>query len=409
MRTTLNAFAAAVLLVSSGAAAEHKMRGLTFNKPESWAEKLSADAVLFQRAFTIEDQRGGAIIAIEAKPFYGDFGAAFRSAGDAIADMKEKDPTVENHGVTTTGHPMAWQLKCCSANGVPMQVVTVSFNPPGTLITVHLVIINADDNTEDAIEAEFDKLIAGFDFAGEGVRPGIPAIPESEQRLEGLWLNVSSGLAINPMGGMDFEVDMNTLYFDGEGRLAEEPPAGTDSLAAFCETKPTVCGVYAIAGGKLTQRMVGYRFGIVTEETDTLEVSKDRISIGRDEYFPIEPSDNLKLEGTWTSFWAQSGTLGGTSTAISSTRTLAFARDGRFNRSGFTSMSSNIESGDTNTSIAGSSETPEDHGTYSIDGYTLTLMADSGETEVLSLYLPDKADVDLLMIDGSSYLREGRD
>ena len=72
-------------------------------------------------------------------------------------------------------------------------------------------------------------------------------------------------------------------------------------------------------------------------------------------------------------------------------------------------MSSNIESGDTNTSIAGSSETPEDHGTYSIDGYTLTLMADSGETEVLSLYLPDKADVDLLMIDGSSYLREGRD
>lgn len=405
---------AALLLAASAAAAEHKMPGLTFDKPteHGWDEKVSPGGILLSRIYEIDGRKGAALIAIESKPFAGDFEAAFDTALRGVGNMDaDKKPTVLRRGATTSGHAMAWGLLCCrNKDGTPMQVTTVAFHPPDAMITAHLVLINTrDDDMEDAIEAAFEALVAGFDFAGEGVRPPLPPLAAGDEQLEGLYLNVSSGLVLNPLGGMDFEVDMDTLFFDRDGRLADQPPAGSDSLAAFCTANAPACGVYRREGDSIVMRTVGARFGLVSEERATFARDGDALTVGGADYHPVAPVNSLKLDGVWTAFRATTGQIGTTSTSFASARTLALTADGRYRRSGFAAVSSQVETGDTDTSVTGSRETPEETGAYTIDGYTLTLVPEGGAPQVLSIYLPDAGDIDLLVIDGANYLREGRD
>lgn len=398
---------------AAASAAEHKMRGVTIEKPAAgWEEKATASGIIFTRTFEVKGRKGRAVMAVESRPFAGDLNTALDDAVTALDRLKNDKPGTAREGVTTSGHKMAWRRYCCrSKDGTRMQMTMVAFNTPGTLVTAYLIEINLRDrDSANELQGQFAAMVVSFDFAGEGRRPALPAVAPGEEALEGLYLNVSSTLRPNPMGGTDYVVDMNTYYFAPSGLLADQPPAvaGTDGLVAFCEETPDACGVYRREGDEIVLRTVSSRFGMVVEERESFAREDAALVIDRVRYNPVPPLSETRLDGTWTHFSGSSGSTGTASGAVATVRTVSLSRDGTFRRSGFSAVTSTVETGGTTTGVAGSSETPEQRGTYRIDGYALILDVEDGEPETLSIYAPgDKRD--LLVINGVNYLRKDKD
>ena len=397
-------------LMDSAAADQMKISGLTFETPSGFQiGRQGADGVIFQREVMKGSEKGGAIILVGSNRLNTDFDKAYDQMIDGLDQMKDQKPLTEEKGFTTNGYPMRWQVKCCRSGDLPMSITSVGFNPPESLVYARLVMINLEDADQDTITSEFERIVAGFDFAGIGTRPLIPPPAASDTPLSGLYLNVSSGIAINPLGGTDFKVDFNTLYFEPGGLFADEPPVGQGGLTAHCQNAPASCGVYTLSGDSLTRNSVGDRFGTVTTDSDRFEQGEGEISIDGDDYTAIPPVSALTLDGSWSSTFIMVGNSATSSSSISSVRTIVFTPDGRFTTSGFAGATSNSTIGDTSAGVATSSDTAAEKGAYAIEGYTITLTFEDGRVDQLGFYMPDTDDIDLLMIGGSQYLREGRD
>lgn len=398
-------------LAGTGLAAERKLPGLTFQTPASggWTEKQYPDGIVLQKSFTYERRKGGALLLVGAKPMSGDFNAEYQKVANGLDQLKSEEPMAERTGVSTFGHPMRSEIRCCGDDGPSVASTLVAFNPPGFFVYVQLVEINLEDEDEDAMEAEFEAVIDTLDFAGLGRRPPLPPYSADGATLAGLYSNSEGTLMPNPFGGLDYVVNTTTYFFDGSGLYADVPPYGAADLPSFCAKSPSECGTYTVNGSQITMNAVSDKYAMVTTDTDELELEDGGLNIGGRNFYKVEPLSDLKLDGTWTYFWASSGSTATSSGGVSSTRTLKLTSDGRFARSGYTSATSTNETGGSTTGVTVGGGKPEQTGTYKIDGYTLTLTFDGGGEELSSLYMPDKNDIDLLMIDGNAYLREGRD
>lgn len=283
----------------------------------------------------------------------------------------------------------------------------MAFQRGDTLHFGQMVLLGVTDEDEDAIEAEFGRVIASFDFAGMGVRPAVPALEPTED-VDGFFFNLSGDLQLNPMGAMDYVTRLSAYYFEPGGRYATEAPYGEGGLEGFCARMPEKCGAYILKDGEITLRDVSSRFGLVEEETEPFVIEKGKVVIDGTDHYETPPLVSPTLDGSWTHLFAQSGSIGGTSSSISSVRTLAFRPDGRFTRSGFTGVSSTTESGESRTGVTSGDHQPDETGRYTIERYTLRLDFDTGAREMMSVYAPGD-DLDLLVINGSNYLRGGRD
>jgi hypothetical protein len=93
--------------------------------------------------------------------------------------------------------------------------------------------------------------------------------------------------------------------------------------------------------------------------------------------------------------------VGGTS-AIIVWSNLSFDRAGHFASGGGSGSSTSQESADIRTSVVTSGRAPNQHGQYSIDGYTLTLKFADGRTE-RRMIVTDIADPGVIWLDGDGY------
>lgn len=398
MSPVRHAFAFAVALAGLAAAEDRQLPGLTFTMPGSeWTETRGPERSQFERRFDEDGGPATAVIVVTGKPLEGDFAATFEAEVNNIEDLKDEKPHVDNTGVTTFGHPARWQIRCCSHNP-RVGTIFVAYHPPGSFVSVQLIHVNLSRKERDEAEAAFEALIGTLDFAGFGRAPALPSPPAQDVSLAGLFMGSETGLKLNPQGGLDLEVDTTLYFFDEKGLYSRTPPIGTEDLAAFCPTRPKRCGTYAASETDIT--LNGVRdYGIVVARTHDLEQREKSVRIGRDRLTLVEPADDLKLGGSWTFTWAKTGSTAAASTSVSGSRTITFSADGRFTRDGSVSVSSVSDDG----GIAGSSDREPQSGTYTIDGYTLTMTPDGGETETASLYMPDN-NTRLLVINGANYL-----
>lgn len=401
-----------ILLAAPAAAETIKMPALTFDTPGgvTWERGGNANVVTFTYKTEQNGRTGAAMIQITTTPgFTGDFDAQVDAQSNIIDVLKGEEPIVDTRGVTTNGWPVRHVIKCCGTGDVAVDYTIVAFRTPDSFMAAELVVIQLGDEDEDLVDAAFEQMVASFDFAGYGARPAVPPTEAGDDSLEGLFFHSESTLMPNGLGGLDFVVNMTTYFFQPNGLLAEEPPAGAATLEEFCAGKAEACGSYKISNGQITLNLVGSRFGIVGSETAPFAHQEGGFEIDGDVFTPIPPLDDLKLDGTWSYFYAASGSAGQTTTSVATLRTLVFRPDGSFNRSGFVGYSSTTDIAGDTAGVTGSSDRPEESGTYTIDGYTLALTLADGTTEFMSIYMPDRNDIDLLVIDGSSYLRDGRD
>lgn len=379
-----------------------QLPGLTFEMPgPEWRETRGAEHSQFERRFDDENQPGAALIVVTGKPLDGDFKAMFEESVNNIEDLKDEKPYLDQTGVTTLGHPARRQTRCCSRNP-RVGTIFVAYHPPGSFVSVQLIHVNLSRHERDLVEAEFQTLIGTLDFAGFGRPPVMPEPPDQEVELSGLYMGSEIGLKLNPWGGLDMKVDKTLYVFDSTGLFSRTPPLGTEDLTRFCPTRPSVCGTYVATGEQIVLHRLD-EYGIVSPRTHDFEQGDQSVRIGRDRLNAVAPADDLKLDGKWTSSWAQTGSSAAGGVSVSGSRTIHFTPDGRFTRDGSVSFSSVHDGGDGSSGVTGSSDRPIESGTYRIDGYTLTMVLDHGETETASLYMPDN-NTRLLVIDGANYL-----
>lgn len=399
----------AVLLAAAvpAVAQSHTIPGVRVTTPKGWTVKPVSDGLVLDRRFVRDGDASGAIIAVSSAPLRTSFDAAFVALMGSIDALKDEDPLVHREGETTQGQKMRWETRCCGDGGASISATTVAFNPPDRMVSATLLEIELEDEDEDVVEAEFEALVEGLAFAGSGVRPSVPRPLGYGTPLEGLWTNTTSGLRPNAFGGMDFVADTTTYTFDPSGAFSGEPLHGAPTVAAFCAKASEGCGIYTIIGARIALKTVTNRYGLVETETLPFSRTDTTLTLGEREFYRITPERNLKLSGAWTYIYASSGSMAFSSGGVSSVRRFTFTPDGRFTRTGSSSFSTSNEVGDARVSATGGSERPADRGRYAIEGTQLTLTG-AGPEEVLSFYRPDATDLELLMIDGLPYLREGR-
>jgi hypothetical protein len=227
--------------------------------------------------------------------------------------------------------------------------------------------------------------------------------------LDGLYARTETRLMPNAFGGLDFIAEQATLLFDKGGLYTTEPPRDGD-LAGHCRARPATCGTYALKGGwfspnRIARVAVQDGFGIVTRSSEPFARTGEGLTLGDQSYARVAPfAEGHRFAGTWTHSFASSGAMG----SVGGARTLTLSPDGRFTREGSTGFSSTAGSGDGSTTVAGHTARPAQSGRYAVAGYRMTLKADDGGTETLSLFAPDKDSETLLVIGGSNYLKQGR-
>jgi hypothetical protein len=82
------------------------------------------------------------------------------------------------------------------------------------------------------------------------------------------------------------------------------------------------------------------------------------------------------------------------------------SRDGRFERTNFTSVNSSVESGGARTSVTAGGKRPNEKGRYAIEGHTITLTSDDGKVTSLGFFIPIKNSDEVLIIDGGNFRKQ---
>jgi hypothetical protein len=175
-------------------------------------------------------------------------------------------------------------------------------------------------------------------------------------------------------------------------------------FAAACQKKPTKCGTYSIQGNTIHLRWLG-EYGLVRDEQGAWVGGEKGSFDAGGSYRRITPVHNLHLQGRFTSTFAMVGTMATQSTSVVSETYITLTSDGRYQKSGFSGASFN------NSNAAGTvgGRKGVQSGTYSMDGYTLTLTPAGGAPELYSLVLEDPTpNAGALFINDDAFLKKGQ-
>lgn len=382
----------------------------TLDLPPGFDRKVASDGILLRRDLPPRDpgragrpagKPGLAMILVRAaQPASAPFDTAFEAFPVPEQLRGERRP-LKGQGTTVNGHRIRWERRCCGRAGTDILAWTVGIEAPASHHFLQLLTVGAARDDDDAMLAAFQAVVRSLrptaadkaftlDAAGGG-------------GLDGLYTHLDTGLRLNPLGGMDFYSEQDTLLFDPSGLYSRNLPHDGD-MAAACGRKPAQCGTYRPAGTAIHLVEVADAFGTLHVEDPTFSRSADQIVIAGTTYRRIPPVPG-PIEGTWSASFGQSGTLATGSTSFYSARTLTLTRDGRFTRTGSYGFSSSNTTGDSTTGVTGGARRPGETGRYAISGYTLTLTTDDGRTETSSLFAPDPGSDGLLVINGGNYLK----
>lgn len=399
------------LLVTPAAAAE--INGLTMALPAGWKTASSGRLTMLQKDFpeTAKAEKGIALIQI-GKPVQ-----AARSSLEAglkvfvasMQDMDKEDPFIKHYGKTVNGHDIRVEERCCTRmKGVRVRQIVAGIANDERQVYLQLVQMNLKDERSDEAEADFAALVRSLKLdADDGDFRIAPT--EGDGGLEGVFTYLDTGIRPNVFGGTDFYSESLIQVFDTNGLYSTELPTGGRSLADHCAETPTDCGLYKLTGGglfsagKIEMHSVTSDYGTIETEVTALARDGDDLKIGERDYRAIPAfKEGSTLDGSWTSTFASSGMTATSSGSVASSRTLEMKPDGSFRRTGWHGASTSGEFGGVTTNGKRAGET----GTYTLSGYRLDLKHANGQTESLSIFEPDIGSDELLVINGSNYLKD---
>jgi hypothetical protein len=412
------ALAGAALLVGPAAAAPFELNGVTVEAPNKWAPgKGDRASMLWQRSFdaTDNDDAGAALIQLFVpRDDVGTLAQGLATLVGGIGEMKNEDPIIDQTGINASGHDMIVQFRCCGElEGLSADLSSIAVGSPERQAYLLMVMLNLGDERQDAAEAVFAEVVRSLRMApGE---KGFELVPQpGDGGLDGVYTFLRTGLMPNVFGGLDFTADSEVRLYTPDGYFTEQLPAEGVKLADHCANVPETCGTYRVSGGgwfggpaQIEIRSVANEFGLIEVETSPFAKTNDSITINEEEHQRLPPfAPDTRLAGDWRYFFASSGMTATSSGSIAVERYLTLTQDGRFERSAWSGASSSNDTGGGTTGVTTSTDRPSTSGTYQLEGYTLTLTGNDGQSEKLSVFAPDIGSDELLVIDGSNYLKQ---
>lgn len=293
---------------------------------------------------------------------------------------------------------MAWAMRAGSTGQQwgSAVVAVVAMQRPQGLASAFMILVNVDDASRTKVEQAWDSVVASFDYGG-GLRPALPTPVAGTQSLDGPYVYTVTSFAQNPMGGTSMQYNWRLRQFAPNGLYADRLPLAGETLETVCAKAPDDCGTYRIEGDQVTFNDVT-RFGLVeADRPKTMKPTERGFSLGGMPYEPAQGVPTPTLNGSWRHNYFASGPGG----SVTSIRQIDFTADGRYTRTGFAGVT--VDNPVAGISTTSSGTDPEQTGRYEIDGLTLKLTSDAGETEVMSLVAADPADLSFLFIDSDSY------
>lgn len=416
-RLVLWAFLAASLCAPTARAESLVFEGMTLDAPgeaEGWARQDAGNGLTLRRSFPVGEgrRRPGEAIFIIYRPTAaaaGAFPEIFGKAARGIEAVADDRRPSRSEGQTVNGHPMLMEQRCCgNIRNVSVHTFTVGVNAGETYHFLTLAMVNLSRDDKPAIRARFEAMVRSL-RPREADRAFVLEPARGDGGLDGLYTYMDSGIRPNAFGGTDYYATSRVMLFDPGGLFSRAVPTGGD-LAAHCAGKPQDCGTYRARGGQIEMRRVANGLGMIRAESKPFTRDGDDLTIDRTRHFRVAPLPRgTTFEGSWTSTFASSGSTAMSSGSVSSVRTLVLGRDGRFSRSGFTGASFSGETGGNRSGVTVGGRRPLEQGTYRVEGYRLMLTGADGQEETLSFYKPDGSSENLLIINGSNYLRAGRE
>jgi hypothetical protein len=397
--------AALGLGIGASAAAPKSVSGLTFEAPAdpAWKEEKIEAGIIYQWQFANPENghQATAMLLVTAAPFFrGDINQALIQLMDSAGILKGESPTQSHSGTTTDGLPMAWAMRAGSTGEQwgSAVVAVVAMQRPQGLASAFMILVNVDDQSREKVEAAWDGVVASLDFGG-GLRPALPTPVAGTQSLEGPYVYTVTSFGQNPMGGTSMQYNWKLRQFAPNGMYADRLPLAGETLESVCAKAPDACGTYVIDGDQVTFNEVK-RFGIVEAgRAKTIKPTDRGFSVGGMPYEPAQGVPTPTLSGSWRYNNYATGP-GGSMTLI---RQIDFTADGRYKRTGFAGVT--VDNPVAGISSTSSGTDPEQMGRYEIDGLTLKLTSDAGETEAMSLVAVNPADLSFLFIDSDNYAR----
>ncbi|WP_117190602.1 hypothetical protein [Rhizobium terrae] len=423
-RTGMSWFALALiipfsLLLSSPAGAQTTdIGGLTVTLPAPvWKKTGKGELFMLQRDFpeTDKEKRGSALIQI-SKPISAprnSLQAGLKTFVATLPDMVKEDPFIKHYGVTVNGHDMRVEERCCAhIKGVSVSQIVVGIAGDKRQAYLQLVQFNMRDERSQEVERDFETLVRSVKLdASDREFEIVPA--SGDGGIDGVFTYLDTGLRPNVFGGMDFYSDSLIRVFDNRGLFSTELPKGGRTIAEHCRENPTDCGTYDVNGGgffsagKIEMRSVTSDYGTIEIETQAFAKDGGDLRIGERKYRAIPPFKNgATLNGQWTYTFASSGMTATSSGSIASSRTLTLKPDGTFRRTGWHGASATNEIGGSRSGLTTTGDRAAETGRYTLSGYRLDLNHANGMTESMSIFEPDIGSDELLVINGSNYLKD---
>lgn len=415
LKRQLAGAAALFAMAGSAGAEEITINGAVLDLPAGWTKQSGdASAHMFTRAFP-RDADGGLKFAAmlqvigPSRESPDSLEQNFKSLPKLLPALPEDDPLTSAKGVTINNHKIMMEKRCCDRiNGVMTQLYTVGVASQARQVHLLFVMMGDSDDDEKVAEKEFEDIVRTMRLEPAD-KPFVIAPRSGDGGLDGVFTRLESGLRINPFGGMDYYSESYVTQFDKSGIYSDEIPPDGQTIAEYCVKTPDECGLYAMKGGgwfagpRQIEMLDFDRYGIAEVDLYDYEAGDDGMNINGKVYSRIPPFESGKrFDGVWRYTFAQVGNQAYYSGSVVVERVLRLKKDGTFERSGFTGVTSQTP----DVGVTTSSETPATTGTYSVNGYTLQLKPDGTAPESFSIYAPDVASDGLLIINGSNYLKQ---
>ncbi|MDC9837339.1 hypothetical protein [Rhizobium binxianense] len=410
-----------LLSCSQALAAPADIGGLSVSLPEpasGWRKAGKGNLFMLQKDFpeTEDDKRGSALIQI-TKPLLAarnSLSAGMKTFVATLPDMAKEDILIKHYGITVNGHDIRVEERCCvHQNNVGISQIVVGIAGDKQQAYLQLVLLNLNGDRSKGAEADFEALVRSvkldpsdkdFDLVPAGGDGG----------LDGVFTHLDTGIRPNVFGGMDFYSDSEISMFDPKGLFSTQLPKGGRTIAEHCKATPTDCGLYKLAGGgffssarSIEMRSVTSPYGTIEIETKSFAEKGKDLVISDADYRAVPPFDEgATLDGEWVYSFASSGMTATSSGSVASSHTLTLHKNGTFERSGWSGASMTNDIGGSQSGVTTSRSRPGASGRYRLSGYRLDLIDQSGKTESMSIFEPDKSSDGLLVINGDNYLRD---
>jgi hypothetical protein len=273
-----------------------------------------------------------------------------------------------------------------------------------------VMMITKDDQYQYYRQKEFGRWLATAALPGDAGSRWSLAASARPGPLQGLWFGTTLTNRLNLYGGMDLIADRHYATFYRNGVVYSALPDGGQidnmDLNRTCAEEPTNCGTYYVQGSKLITQFPT-ELGLVDVDTTDIESplpANPTVVINGQNLGRVQPVRSLRLDGDYTSI---DGSSSGPNGSLMLSRTIVFHPDGRYETNGavgFSSTPGGLASD--NPTVAGYIPGSENRGTYTIDGFTLTLRPGSGPVRLATIVFFDEVrPVTGLLIDDRYYKR----